>query len=302
MPERVAYINGKMVPESQATVSIFDRGFLFGDVGYDVGRTFAHKPFKLEAHTARLLRTLKYMRIDPGLSAQEISKLSLQVIEANLPLLDSQEDYTFHQRVSRGLYTTDNPLAGGPATVILYCQPVKFASFARGYTEGIHLVTPSVRRTPPQCIDPRVKIHNKANHILADIEAKLVDPKAYSLMLDINGHLAENSSANVFLVREGKLLTPGKLFVLEGISREMVFKLARDLGIPIEEGELTPYDLYMAEEAFLTTTSPCILPASKVNGIPLPRKVPGPITQKLLSAWSALVGVDIVQQALRHLK
>lgn len=301
MPERVVYLNGEFVPESQAAVSFLDRGFLFGDAAYDVGRTFAHKPFKLEAHTARLLRSLKYMRIDPRLSAEEISKLTLRVIETNLPGLDSRDDFTFHQRISRGLYTTDNPLAEGSPTVILYCQPVRFGAFARAYTEGIHVVISSTRRIPPQCIDPRVKIHNKANHILADMEARTADPKAYSLMLDVNGHLAESASANLFLVRQGKLLTPGKQYVLEGISRETVAELAGKLGIPVEEGELTVYDLLMAEEAFLTTTSPCLLPVGRVNGTTLPRQVPGPVTARLLQAWSDLVGVDLVQQALRHL-
>lgn len=301
MPERVCYFNGQMVPETQAVVPVMDRGFLYGDAVYDIARSFGHRPFAVREHLERLYRSARYLRIDPGMPIEKMERITLDVFERNRPLLGEHEDYTLVQRIARGPCAEDNPLTAGPPTVVVMTPPVKFRSFARAYQEGIHVVTPSVRRTPPVCIDSRAKIQNKANHILADIEAKQVDPRAYSLMLDLNGHIAENSAANFFMVKGGVLITPTDLNALSGITRGHLIRLAREAGIPVEEANLTLYDAYNADEAFLTTTSPVILPIARINGLSVPGPLPGPITALLLRAWSSMVGVDIVKQALSHL-
>jgi branched-subunit amino acid aminotransferase/4-amino-4-deoxychorismate lyase len=134
---------------------------------------------------------------------------------------------------------------------------------------------------------------------LAEIEAKSVDPDAYGLMLDLKGCLAECVRQNIFLVKNGKLLTPTRNNILEGVSRKATLALAQQLGMETQETNLFVYDLYNADEIFVTATSFAILPVSKVNSQSLEKNVPGPVTKQLQSAWSKMVGVDFVRQAFK---
>jgi branched-chain amino acid aminotransferase len=137
------------------------------------------------------------------------------------------------------------------------------------------------------------------NFNLADLEAADVDPEAWPILTDADGSLTEGTGYNVFLVTDGVIRTPGDRNILQGVSRGMVFDLARQLNIPLVEEDLQPYDLYTADEAFFSGTSPCILPVSKVDQREIGDGRPGPIVQQLLSAWSETVGMDIVDQALQ---
>jgi branched-chain amino acid aminotransferase len=148
----------------------------------------------------------------------------------------------------------------GLATVAIYCVNVNFPEFAKHYVEGAVLVIPSTRRIPPQCLESKAKITNKMNHNIASFEAKQVDPEAIPLMLDMDGNVSESSAHNFFLVSGGKIYTPGNKNVLDGITRETLFSLAKELKIEFAEANLTPYDIYNAEEAFLASTSPTIVP------------------------------------------
>jgi branched-chain amino acid aminotransferase len=301
MEERIVYLNGAFVPESQAKVSVLDSGFNAGDGVYDVTRTFGQKPFRLREHTERLFRSLQYTRIDCGMSVEEMEKITLEVLERNKPLLRANEDLALWQVVSRGVRSsTGNRVAGG-ATVAVYSVIVNFSEFASFYVEGAPIVIPSTRRIPPECLESKAKITNKMNHNMASFEAKQVDPRAIPLMLDINGNLSETSAHNFFLVVNGKLCSPSDRNVLGGITKEAVFGLAKQLGIEIVEGNFTPYDLYTAEEAFLASTSPTIVPVRTVNGAKIGTGAPGPMTLRLIGAWNKMVGMDIVDQALSHL-
>ena len=301
MEERIVYLNGAFVPESQAKVSVLDSGFNAGDGVYDVTRTFGHKPFCLSEHNERLFRSLQYTRIDCGMSLEEMEKTTLEVLERNKPLLRANEDLALWQVVSRGVRSsTGNRVVGG-ATVTVYSVIVNFPEFASFYVEGAPIVIPSTRRIPPECLESKAKITNKMNHNMASFEAKQVDPRALPLMLDIDGNLSETSAHNFFLVVNGKLCTPSDRNVLGGITKEAVFGLARQLGIEIVEGNFTPYDLYTAEEAFLASTSPSFVPVRTVNGAKIGKGAPGPLTLRLIGAWNKMVGIDIVDQALSHL-
>lgn len=303
MTERIAYVNGKYLRESEATVSVFDRGFLMGDSVYDTARTFGHVPFKLDRHIDRLFRSLRYAAIALRLSKEEVERITREVLRRNAELLDPDEDYFLTQRVSRGRQPhLRSVLACEEPTLVVYCEPVPFRRFAHLYSEGARLVTPPTRRTPAECISPRAKMGNKVNHVLAEIEARLTDPDCFApLMLDPQGFVSETDAGNFFIVSTGTVITPERHRVLEGISRETVLELARSLGIGCPEGKLTLYDVYTADEAFITSTSYCILPVTKVNGRVVGDGLPGPITKGLLREWDKLVGVDIVAQALKHL-
>lgn len=302
MTERIVSLNGSLVSERDAVISVFDRSVQYGDAVYDAARTFGHRPFKLGEHIDRLYRSCAYTRMPLRLSPDDMEKRTLEVLDHNLTLLGPDDDEVIWWSVTRGRSSARRVVTdAGGATVIIYTFPVPFGAFAGWVTQGARVVIPSTRRTPPQCVDPRAKISNKMNHILADLEAKGADPEAYSLMLDVNGHIAENSGGNFFFARQGTLCTSGSATVLEGITRATVLDLARAAGVPAVTGDFTLYDLSLAEEAFLTTTSFSILPVARVNGAPVGERVPGPLTRALMKGWSELVGIDIVAQALRHL-
>ena len=301
MGERIIYLNGSFVPESEAKVSVLDSGFNAGDGVYDVTRTFGHKPFKLREHTERLFRSLQYTHIDCGMSLEEMEKTTWEVLERNKPLLRENEDCALWQVVSRGVRSSTGNRVSGRATVTVYSVIVNFPEFASFYVEGAPVIIPSTRRIPPQCLESKAKITNKMNHNMAVFEAKQADPRAIPLMLDIDGNLSETSAHNFFLVIEGKLCTPSDRNVLGGITRAVIFDLAKQLGVEVVEGNYTPYDLYTAEEAFLASTSPTIVPVKTINGVKIGKGVPGPVTLRLIGAWNQMVGVDIVDQALSHL-
>ena len=296
MSEPVAYVNGRLVPASQATVSVFDRGFRMGDGVFDTARTFRHRPYKLREHLARLYRSLHYIRVDPGLNPEAMETWTLQVVEHNVAFLQPQDDVWITQVVSRGPLRT----AGAP-TVVILTEPLPFATFARYHKVGVSLIIPGIRHTPAQSVEPRAKTVSRMNLVLAEMEVQQRDPEAWALLLDLNGNITEYTSGNFFMVRKGSLLTPFERNALSGIARETVIELAEELGIPWREADLTPYDVYNADEAFLTSTSKCILPVSRLNGIRIGQSIPGPLTKRLLDTWSARVEVDIAAQALSHL-
>jgi branched-chain amino acid aminotransferase len=302
MDEKIIYLNGSFMPESEAKVSVLDSGFNAGDGVYDVTRTFGHEPFKLKDHIGRLYRSLRYTRIDPGLAPDEMEHLSLEVLDRNKPLLKANDEYAIWQVVTRGLRSSRGNRVKGSATVAIYCINVNFVEFARHYVEGAVLVIPSTRRIPPQCLEPKAKVTNKMNHNIAAFEARQVDPHAIPLMLDLDGNVSESNVHNFFLVSNGRILTPGNKNVLDGITKETLSTLAEDLGIDFIETNLTPYDIYNAEEAFLASTSPTIVPVKKVSGVTIGQQVPGAVTLKLIHAWNRMVGIDIVKQALGHLE
>ena len=296
--ELMAYVNGELVPESRAVISVLDRGFRWGDSVYDMTRTFGGKPFKLRAHLDRLYRSLLYTRIDSGLAEDEMEQLTLELVDANRHLLGPNDDFAVTHIVSRGLM--DTRVHEGP-NVVIYCLPIKFSGFARQYTEGVRVNTPATRRTPPQSLSPKAKIGNKMNHLMAEFEAKDADPDAVALMLDMDGNVAECAGANFMFVADGSIKVPNRRHTLPGISMETVMELAENQGIPVQEGDYTPFDVYQSDEAFITSTSYSLLPVATLNGRRIGSEMPGPISQGLLAAWSDLAGVNFVDQAVSHL-
>lgn len=302
MSERVVFVNGNFVPESQATISVFDRSFMAGDGIYDVARTFRHRPNKLLTHCQRFANSARYTRIPLAYSAEQMEKICVDLFERNSAGLAADDDYIIWMIASRGVDPPSrNPLDAAKPTVVAFNMPVNYSRFAKFYRHGAHLITAATRRTPAECLDSRAKITNKMNHVMAEFEAKSVDPEAIALMLDTDGLVAEASFANVFFVRDGRVCTPRSKNILLGIMRENVLDVAPQANVEIVEGDFAPYDMYLAEEVFITTTSFSIVPVSKLNGRELPGGVPGPVTSRLMSAWSRTVGVDFVDQALSHL-
>ena len=301
--KRLVYLSGEMVPEDEAKISIFDSAVTLGDTVTDSTRTFAHKPFKLDRHIHRLFKSLKVTRIDPGCDEEEMRRITLDVLEANKPVMAEHEDCWIVHNISRGLSIagSDPTIQRGGATIMIVTSPMDLRGWAKFYREGCHAVTAMSRAIPSQSLDARIKNRSRLAYTLAEMEVKLVDPEAQGVILDIHGHVAENKGGNIFVVSDGKLKAPPTHNSLAGISRKTVIELAGTIGVDMEEVELQPYDLYTADEVFFTSTPYCIMPATKFNGLPVGDGNVGPVSKQLLTAWSELVGVDIVKQALDQL-
>ena len=299
MPSRQVYISGQLVPEEDAKISIFDTAVTLGDTVTESTRTFAHRPFKLDRHIERLYMSLKVTRIDPGCSPEELKRITLDLLEANLALIGPDEEYWIVHNISRGRFVPgpDPTVQSGAATVMINNSPLDLRGWASFYSAGCHAVTAMSRMIPSQSLDARVKNRSRMAYTLAEIEVKLVDPAAQGIILDIHGNVGENKGGNVFVVSNGELRTPTAQNCLAGISRETVLELAAQLGIPAREMELQPYDLYTADELFFTSTPYCIMPATLFNGLPVGDGQVGAVARQLLGAWSEQVGVDIAKQA-----
>ncbi len=297
MADYAAYFNGEWLPFSEVKIDPSDRGFVVGDVVFDVARTFNGKSFRMKEHVDRLYRSLKFIRIDPGLSPEEMTQISEEAIARNEDLREAVGDFTVRQFVTRGpgRWTHD----AGPPAVCVHVSPIDFGRFARYYKGGAHGVIPRTRSYSAESLDPKVKHFSRMNFNLAEMEVADVDPEAWPILTDVDGNLTEGTGYNVFLVTDGVIRTPGDRSILQGISRGMAFDVARQLNISLSEEELQPYDLYTADEVFITGTSPCVLPITKVDRREIGDGGVGPVTQQLLAAWSERVGIDIVDQGVR---
>jgi branched-chain amino acid aminotransferase len=300
MTNYTAYFNGEWVPYGLVKIDPMDRGFSVADVVFDVARTFDGKSFRMKEHVDRLYRSLKFVRIDPGLSDDEMLEISEEAISRNEHLRAPGGDFNIRQFVTRGPGRSTKD--AGPATVGVTVSPIYFARYAGMYDSGAHAVVARTRSYASDALDPKVKHYSRMNFNMADLEATDVDEVAWPILMDTVGNLTEGTGYNFFLVTDGVIRTPGDETLLQGISRGAVFDIARQLGIPSTEEELQPYDLYTADEAFFSSTSFCMLPITVADKREIGDGKPGPVTQQLLAAWSEMVGVDIVDQAVQGAK
>ena len=289
------WVNGKFVDRDKAQVSILDRGFRVGDVVFDTSRTFNGKIFKLREHLERFYSSLKYVRIDPQMSIEEMEKITLDVVRHNEKTRTTlNDDYMISQIVSGGIGAR-----GGQPTIAIIIDPLGSPKWAPAYANGANVVISKTRSYSSQSLDPKVKHYSRLNFVLAELEATDMDPTAIPLLLDLDGNVSESIGANFFIVSNGRLIVPSSESTLRGVSRSTIFELGKSLGIPVVEEKLQPYDVYTADEAFLCSTPYCILPVGQVDGRKIGATAPGPVTNQLLAAWSEKVGMDIVDQLLR---
>ena len=297
MADYTAYFNGEWVPYSQVKVSPTDRGFLVGDTVYDVARSFNGKSFRMKEHIDRLYRSLKYVRIDPGLTADEMLEISEEALRRNEPLRERVGDFTIHQFITRG--PGRRAWMAGPPTVCVRVNPIDFGVYASTYADGMHASIVRTRSYSTEALDPKIKHYSRMNFSLAELESNDMDPGAWPILMDLDGNLTEGTGYNVFTVTDGVICTPGRRDILQGVSRSMVFDLAKQMDIPVVAEDMQPYDVYTSDETFFSTTSPCVLPVTQVDRRQIGDGKPGVITRRLLAAWSEAVGLDIVGQALR---
>ena len=293
-----AYFNGEWMPEGEVTISPSDRGFTVGDLVFEVERTFNGVPFRLKEHIERLYRSLTYVRMDAGLSADEMTAITEEAVERAKADHPEVTDFWMRQIVTRGTVDLFDP----PDPTVLVQVGEQGFWYADLYDTGMHGAISKTRAYSPQALDPKIKHYSRMNFVLAHQEAHDVEPGAWPVLLDDRGFLAEGNGQNVFVVTDGVIRTPTDYAALQGVSRGMAIDLTRRLDIPLVEEDLQPYDLYTADEAFWTTTSMCVMPMTQVDRRPIGDGKPGPMSQRLLAAWSEAVGIDIVGQAQQNTK
>ena len=292
------WLNGEYVARSEAKISMTDRGFRLGDVVFDTSRTFHGEVFRLRDHLDRLYRSLKYTRIDPGMSIDEMERLTLEVVQRNEEVRRAaNDDYMVTQIVTRG---EGAAIDTARSNVSVWIDPIDFVRYAPLYGTGAHVVIPRTRSYSSDQVNPKVKHYSRLNFVMAELETRDVDREAFPVLLDTDGNISESIGANFCIVTGGVLRTSGGKSILHGISRMTLLELAQQLDIPTSQEDLQPYDVYTADEAFLCSTPYSVLPVGRADNRKIGSQVPGPITKQLLAAWGEMVGLDIVDQVVER--
>jgi len=300
MSVRTVYFNGAFVPESEARVSIFDSALMYGDMAFEMTRTFNHKPFRLREHLERLYGSLRLLEIDCGLTIDEMERATLATLERNIPTESADVDWQIMHDVSRGplpLYGTS--FADGICpTVSINCWPLisHMGGFAANYESGVDVTIPAQQTLPAHLVDLKAKTRSRMHYRLAEFQAQR-SGGALPLLMDTDGFLAEGSGWNVFLVRDGVLLTPEPRNILLGVSRGATIELAKQIGIEVQEINLGRYEALMADELFCTATTYSLVHIRSFEGQSVGNGSPGPVFQKLMAAWQEHVGINFVAQA-----
>lgn len=277
------YLDGKIVPEEEAKVSVFDHGLLYGDGVFEGIRVYQGSVFRLQQHVDRLYESAKSIDLKIPLTPEEMTQAIIDTVVAN----DKRDAY-IRLLVTRGRGDLGlDPVKCPKATVVIIVGSIALYP-AEMYRDGIAVATASTRRIPAHCIDPRIKSLNYLNNILAKLEANQVGvPEA--VMLNLSGRVAECTADTLFIVKNGALKTPAVMEgALVGITRGAVLELAQADGIPCEETQLGLHDLYNADECFLTGTGAEIMPVTEVDSRRIGTGKPGPMTQKLLARFRDL--------------
>jgi len=298
---RLVYFNGDFIPEREAKVSIFDSALMFGDMVFEMTRSFNKKQFRLREHLDRLYASMKYVRIPIMMTMDEMEQAVYKTIEVNDPVFLQDDEHRIMIDVSRGILSIYEDAVGlhkGP-NVIIADFPLRWtvAGMGKLFDEGINAVIPSQRAIPATLLEPKVKNRSRLHYLMANIEVSNYEGRNnWALLLDPDGFIAEGTGDNFFIVKDGKIITPEPRNILRGISRAYIFELAQQLDLPCVERNMEPYDVITGDEAFMTGTPFCLLPVTALNNVPIGAGKMGPITRRLLDQWSANVGVDIEMQ------
>jgi len=285
-------------------LAIYDAGIVLGATVTEMTRTFQHRLYRLEDHLDRLFRSLRYVRIEIGLTQRELAEISQALVRHNTRMLEAGGELGLIHFATPGEYKAYAGSAGQSVrttpTVCVHTFPLPFEMWAKKIRTGAHVVTPSIRHVPPQCYDPKMKYRSRMHYYLADKEAQLADPEAIALLLDLDGNVSETSGANFLIVDRGTIVSPTLRNTLPGISRATVIELAAKLGIPFVERDFQVFSVMNADEAFLASTPYCLMPVTRINGVTIGDGQPGPILGRLLAAWNDSVGLDIHGQILAY--
>ncbi|MBN1909263.1 MAG: aminotransferase class IV [Pirellulales bacterium] len=294
------FLNGRMVSASEAHLNIFDLGVVQAATVTEMARTFHHRPYRLADHLARLAHSLEHAGFDPGMTIDELSSAVEEMVEHNATLIRPEDELSIAIFITAG----ESPIyAGGSGmtarttpTVCSHTFPLPFDRWAEQMARGARVVTPSIRQIPSRCLPADMKCRSRMHYYLAEQEARRVDPDAVPLLLDLEGNVAETTTANFLIVERGTIVSPRLDGILPGISRKTIVELAGKLGIAFQEADLSVTRATDADEALLASTPFCLMPVTRINDATVGDGQPGPVFRRLIEAWSEQVGLDIVGQ------
>jgi branched-chain amino acid aminotransferase len=279
--ELLVYVDGSYYPKSQAKISVFDHGLLYGDGVFEGIRAYNGSVFKLKEHVDRLYRSAHMIMLDIPISKEEMVKVVLETLRKN-----NFKDSYIRLVVTRGVGDLGlNPRKCSKPTIIVITDTIALHK-TEAIEKGVTAMLSWVKRDPVDATSHEIKSLNYLNSILAKIEANIsgVDE---AICLDKNGFICEGVAENIFIVKNNKIYTPPSYTgALPGITAEEVVKLARKLGYEVEEKNITPYELFNAEECFFTGTAAEIIPVSEINKRKVNSGNPGPITKRLIQEFA----------------
>mgnify|MGYP002628891667 CR=1 FL=1 len=277
------YIDGEFYDKANAKISVFDHGLLYGDGVFEGIRFYAGRVFRLKQHIDRLYDSARAICLKVGLDKDEMTAAVMETIRIN-----GLQDGYVRLVVTRGDGDLGlNPMLCPKATIIVIASKITLYSEEK-YEKGLDVVTCSTRRIPHSALSPMVKSLNYLNNVLAKIEAQQAGA-GEGLMLNEQGYVSECTGDNIFVVKNGVISTPPiSSGALAGVTRSVVFEMAEEAGIPIHEPLMTRYDIYTADECFLTGTAAEIIPAVKLDTRPIGNGEPGTVTRLLIGRFREL--------------
>ncbi|MBA2622050.1 MAG: branched-chain-amino-acid transaminase [Chthoniobacterales bacterium] len=277
------YIDGQFLPESEAKVSVFDHGLLYGDGIFEGIRFYNGRVFRLEEHLDRLWDSARSICLEIPLSKEEMTEALLETIRRN-----GLRDGYIRQVVTRGVGNLGlNPMQCRHPSVIIIVATIALYS-EEVYRNGLTVVTCATRRMSAAALNPAVKSLNYLNNVMARIEANLAGADE-ALMLNDAGNVAECTADNVFVIKKGQIFTPPiTAGALRGITRSVAFEVAEELGMQVRETDITRHDVFVADECFLTGTAAEVIPVIKADGRVIGTGKPGPITGRIIARFREL--------------
>ena len=282
--DNLVYVNGRFLPEAEACISVFDRGFLYGDGVFETMRSYGGRIFRLARHMDRLRQSAEIIELRLPHEPERLAEICNQLLERN-----GLADAILRLSVTRGRSAggIGTAQAGEPGVVAFIRPPRPLPESA--YAEGVSAKIVSVRRTPSSALDARMKSMNFLNNILATAEAERAG--AYqAILLNHAGYIAEASTANVFFATDGELFTPGlDCDILPGITRAALLELASEMGIPCEERNIEPSEIRGFRECFLSSSGVELVPVTRIDDSPVGAGTPGPLYTRLHAAYRELV-------------
>jgi len=279
------YLNGKLVPERQAKISVFDHGLLYGDGVFEGIRSYKGRIFELEAHVDRLYDSAKAIALEIPMTRTGMMNAVARTCKAN-----KTTDGYIRLVVTRGVGTLGlNPYLCKKPQIIIIAADIQLYP-KKLYDDGLSIVTVGTTRNLSEAVNPRIKSLNYLNNILAKVEA-INSGCMEAIMLNSQGAVAEATGDNIFVLRGNKLVTPPvNEGILEGITRNVVMDLAREQGLEVSEERLSRYDLYTADEVFLTGTAAEVIGVVNIDRRQIGDGTPGPITRKLEKVYRKHAG------------
>lgn len=281
------YLDGKLVDQADAKISVFDHGLLYGDGIFEGIRLYSGNIFRLDEHLERLEYSAKALLLKMPWSRQEIADATCETCRAN-----NLQDGYIRLVVTRGVGDLGlSPWLCPQPSIFIIADKIALYP-PEHYTKGLEIVTVATRRMNPAALSPAIKSLNYLNNIMAKIEARQAGALE-AIMLNDQGYVAECTGDNIFIVHKGEILTPAaSQGALKGITRGVIFDIAKDIGVPIREADMTRYDVWNADECFLTGTGAEVIPVVKLDGREVGSGKPGAIFSKVLMEFRKRVLTD----------